>query len=121
MKDKIFPDQFNAFWMAFPRGRRGNKNKSYIAWSRAVKRAKVEEIYNGCVAYSKSAEGRGPFVKGCAAWLNDERWEVKYDSQSNARNVGVGPSCVASTIRDIQDEIELEQGLRQDHIDRDKG
>ena len=122
MKNKIFPVKFNDFWLNFPRGRRGNKNKAFIAWARAVKRAKTEEIYHGCIAYAKSAEGRGQFVKGCAAWLNDERWEIDYNNQSNTRGGGgVERVCVASTIRDIQHEIKLEQRLRQDISNKNDG
>ena len=105
------PDEFEKFWLIFPKLRRGNKQKAQAAWVRAVRRSSEKEIYNGCLEYSKSAEGNGKYAKGCEPWLNDERWEVDY-SQRNESTSNDGGVCITSTIREIQRKIKMDERLQ---------
>jgi hypothetical protein len=73
-KENIHPEVFLKFWEAYPRQRRGNKDKAFQAWSNACERAKPEEILSGLNAYARSDEVAKGFAKGAQAWLNDDRW-----------------------------------------------
>lgn len=74
---KSHDDQFETFWQAYPRHRRGNKQNAYRVWREACKRSEPEVILAGCIAYAKSNPGM--YAKGCAAWLADDRWTWEYE------------------------------------------
>lgn len=71
-------ENFVKFWDGFPRARRGNMQKAFAAWRKAIGRATPDTIIAGLEAYAKSDEVRRGFAKGAAAWLNDDRWECQY-------------------------------------------
>lgn len=73
-KEQSFSEGFDQFWEAYPRHRRGNKQKSWEAWRRALTqgRATEAEIIRGAKSYA--ASNPGEFAKGAEAWLNDDRW-----------------------------------------------
>jgi len=78
-----FMEQFALFWRTFPNVRKGNMEKARKAYERVIreKRATPEQIQAACEAYAASEEANaegGRFCKGCAAWLNDDRFNVKY-------------------------------------------
>lgn len=79
--NNIYPKEFENFWSIYPKGRKGSKEKSFKAWQKAISRGNLEDIYQGALAYSQSSEGKGKYVKGCAAWLNDDRWNNYYQRE----------------------------------------
>lgn len=90
-EDKIIEDNINPlispfekFWVTFPKKRIGNKEKSFQAYSKALKekRGTMEGIQDGAERYAKSDEVRRGFAKGCAAWLNDDRWNSDYSDNT---------------------------------------
>lgn len=76
---KDFADEFEIFWNEFPRQRRGNKHKAWIAWKAATQRASPGEILEGLRRYAVSQEVLNGYAKGAAAWLNDDRWANDYN------------------------------------------
>lgn len=77
---------FEKFWEAYPRQRRGSKEKARKAYLRALSRASPEEIHAACEAYAASDEVRRGFAKGCEAWLNDDRWTVDYSAKQGGND-----------------------------------
>lgn len=76
---------FAEFWLLFPKQRAGSKAKAQAAYRQALKRASHDAIMGGLKAYIVSDEATkegGRFVKGCAAWLNDDRWACDYGKSS---------------------------------------
>lgn len=78
---------FDQMWPIFPPKRRGTRKQAAKALVKALhqKRGTLEEIYLGIRAYSQSEEVRkdgGRYVKGFAAWLNDDRWTHQYETIS---------------------------------------
>jgi uncharacterized protein YdaU (DUF1376 family) len=73
---------FEDMWVQYPRQRRGSKDKAKVAYRGAVGRASHDEIYSGVMAYAASDEVERGFAKGCAAWLNDDRWTSDYSIQT---------------------------------------
>lgn len=105
---KTYTADFEKFWAVYPTGRKGSKEKSFKAWQKALreKRGSVDDIYQGAVAYSQSSEGRGKFVKGCAAWLNDDRWTNHYQREEQPKDYEA-PADIFSSDRSF-DEIKKE-------------
>ena len=83
-KQKEFPSGFDKMWLDYPRARRGNKEKAITAYKSALTRSTEEEIYNGVQNYRGSREAAS-HPKGCAAWLNDDRWEIDYILNETSR------------------------------------
>lgn len=87
---------FDEFWNLFPRRRRGNKTKAETSYRKILSenRATENEILNGVKNYAKSQEVANGYAKGCAAWLNDDRWTDQIadnfsgSSQGGQRNGG---------------------------------
>lgn len=79
---------FNQFWELFPRQRRGNKQKAFTAFCRAIKekRTTFEALIDSVKTYSASEEVKRGYAKGCAAWLNDDRFNVDYSNKKNIIN-----------------------------------
>lgn len=74
---------FVRFWEIYPTGRKGAKDKAASAFLNALGRHKkdgltAEQIVFAATVYAKSNEGTGPYVKGAAAWLNDDRFLIDY-------------------------------------------
>ena len=72
---------FLKFWEVYPKARVGSKEKAAIAFQNALKRhpkLSPDDIIAAAVNYSKSREGTGQYVKGAAAWLNDDRFLINY-------------------------------------------
>ena len=86
---------FDRFWNIYPKQRAASKEKAKIAYRKALTRATGEEIFQGCLKYSASDEVRNGYAKGCAAWLNDDRWKVDY---SRTTASGGTPKSYSQTI-----------------------
>lgn len=90
-------EEFDEFWQSFPRQRRGSKDKAFKSYLEARKRAGEIEIYSGALSYAASDEVARGFAKGCAAWLNDDRWANDYSIQTGEPK--------EPTILELRDEI----------------
>lgn len=65
---------FEAFWNAFPAGRKSAKGRARKAWNSAILKHPPAEIIAAALEYAASEVGRGQFVKGPETWLNGECW-----------------------------------------------
>ena len=82
-KDKeIYKESFEEFWKLFPKQRAGSKEKAYTSYCRAIKekRATQERLLEAVEKYSQSDLVKNGYAKGCAAWLNDDRFNDEYKS-----------------------------------------
>lgn len=82
---KSFSDDFLKFWAAYPKQRAGNRDKAYSAYCRVLKerRATSADMLASAEKYANSDEVKRGFAKGCAAWLNDDRFLVEYGKSEN--------------------------------------
>ena len=81
---------FEEFWEAYPRQRRGSKEKGYKAYLKAVKRGNSEDaILAKTKAYSVSDEVLSGYAKGCEAWLNSDGFLNDYSIKPGKKS-GVG-------------------------------
>lgn len=78
-KEKEVIKVFDVFWDLYPSQRKGDKQKSFTAYQRALKKDTHENIMDGLKSYVRSDEVAKGFAKGCAAWLNDSRWLNEYE------------------------------------------
>ena len=72
---------FEEFWKLYPKQRAGSKDKAYKSYCKAIKEKKitVEKLKEVCALYAQSDEVKRGYAKGCAAWLNDERYNTEYN------------------------------------------
>lgn len=77
---------FDTFWGLFPNQRKGNKQKAQAAYIKALQRDSAINILEGVKNYAVSREVKDGFAKGCAAWLNDDRWRNDYAREVGANN-----------------------------------
>ena len=80
-KEYISLSKFDEFWDIFPKTRRGSKDKALMAYKKAINRTTEDEILKSVRNYADSDEVARGYAKGCAAWLNDDRWTVDYSSK----------------------------------------
>lgn len=81
---KEFSFEFEEFWKEYPKDRAGSKDKAFSAYERAIKegRSTVERLLDSVKKYASSTEVERGFAKGCAAWLNDDRFNVRYEQKT---------------------------------------
>lgn len=72
--------KFNEFWDKYPKQRAGSKQKALSAYMKAIKekRTTEEDLLKAVALYAESDEVKRGFAKGCAAWLNDDRFLSEY-------------------------------------------
>ena len=73
-------ENFDEFWSLYPKDRIGNKAKAYSAFCKVIKekRATIDKLIASVKSYARSEEVHKGFAKGCAAWLNDDRFNQDY-------------------------------------------
>lgn len=73
-------NEFNEFWKLYPKKRAGSQDKAYKSFCKVInnKLITADRLINVVKLYSKSDEVKRGFAKGCAAWLNDERFNDEY-------------------------------------------
>ena len=73
-------ENFDEFWSLYPKDRIGNKAKAYSAFCKVIKekRATIDKLLASVKSYARSEEVHKGFAKGCAAWLNDDRFNQNY-------------------------------------------
>lgn len=71
---------FEDFWAQYPKQRIGNKQSAFVAWKKtlAAGESAPSVLIAAAMSYASSDEVARGFAKGCAAWLNDERWRNDY-------------------------------------------
>lgn len=109
-KKEIYKESFEKFWKEFPKERIGNKDKAYSAWKRAIKekRTTEEEIIQAAKQYSQSEEVKRGYAKGCQAWINDDRFKVKYTKEENQTEektikIAIGEFYLDNSMADYKD------------------
>lgn len=77
---EIYKEDFDLFWKEYPKKRAGNSKKAYKAYCEVINegRADVEKLLQAVKDYAQSEEVAKGFAKGCAAWLNDDRFNCEY-------------------------------------------
>lgn len=72
--------RFDEFWDKYPKQRAGSKQKALSAYTKAIKekRTTEEDLLKSVALYADSDEVKRGFAKGCAAWLNDDRFLSEY-------------------------------------------
>lgn len=82
-KDEL-KTSFDEFWSKYPKQRAGSKSKAFSSYCRVIKekRCTIEKLLEVCVKYAQSEEVKRGFAKGCAAWLNDDRFNNEYVAQT---------------------------------------
>ena len=87
-KEKKYDALFAEFWSAYPKQRAGSKEKALNAYIKAIDERKAEppQILNACKCYAESREVLEGYAKGCAAWLNDDRYLCDYGQQVKTDN-----------------------------------
>lgn len=89
---EIYKESFDRFWSIYPKQRAGSKEKAYNSFCKAIKekRATEEQIIHSAELYAKSDEVKRGFAKGCAAWLNDDRFNNNYTKEREEWDEGYG-------------------------------
>ena len=64
---------FDEFWTTYPR--KLDKAKAFRAFRSALKRAKLEDILAGVIAYRNDPKRDPDYTKYPATWLNNDAWE----------------------------------------------
>ncbi|MBP5430156.1 MAG: hypothetical protein J6Y25_04680 [Elusimicrobiaceae bacterium] len=77
------PSAFELFWKEYPKKRAGSKDKALIAFNKAIERGltSAEQLVAKAKEYAHSEEATkndGMYAKGAAAWLNDDRFLIRY-------------------------------------------
>lgn len=82
----IYMSEFEEFWKTYPKQRAGSKEKAYKAYCKVIQQKKitVDKLQEVCAKYAHSDEVKRGFAKGCAAWLNDERFNTEYTVKLSA-------------------------------------
>lgn len=81
-KTEIYKESFEKFWSIYPKQRAGSKEKAYKSFCKAINenRATEEQIIKSTELYANSDEVKMGYAKGCSAWLNDDRFNVQYNT-----------------------------------------
>ena len=82
-KPDIYIGEFEEFWKIYPKDRAGSKSKALAKFKQKVNEHGLDKIMQGVKSYAKSDEVKRGFAKGCAAWLNDDRFLSKYEPDKN--------------------------------------
>lgn len=74
--NKKYQKEFEEFWKEYPKQRAGSKEKAYTSYCKAIDKNKIttEKLLEVVKRYAISKEVREGYAKGCAAWLNDDRF-----------------------------------------------
>lgn len=111
-----FEFEFERFWEAFPRQRRGSKQNAKTTYRTALARASPDEIFSGLQAYADSDEVKHGFAKGAAAWLNDDRWtndyseKVKYVKSNGGNRRYTDQDALDEVLAELEQNDQPEQG-----------
>lgn len=98
--------RFDEFWNNFPKQRAGSKPKAKIAWDRALAQNSEitpDDLISVCMVYAQSDEVRRGYAKGCAPWLNDERWRNDYQLKPQEK-INVRPTSIHQPSLEAQTE-----------------
>lgn len=82
-KKEIYKESFEEFWKEYPKQRAGSKQKAYTSYCRVIKekRSTEDKLLESVKDYACSDEVARGYAKGCAAWLNDDRFNTIYGNK----------------------------------------
>lgn len=72
---QTYSDDFEAFWMSFPKFRRTKKQEAYRKWKVAIKRADSGLLIQKAAEYANSERGKSEYAVMPSVWLNGGMWE----------------------------------------------
>ena len=77
-------DDFEQFWISFPRQRRGDKQVAQTKWNAALKKGyTVDQIMQGVTSYQHSREVAEGYAKNAASWLYNAKFLDNYQPPKN--------------------------------------
>lgn len=82
-----YPDDFETFWEAFPKGRKSGKRQALKSWRKAVEDVEPSVIIGAAKEYAESDVGKGQYVKGPGTWLNKGCWEDDREAWKDSAGV----------------------------------
>lgn len=71
---KVYPMDFEKFWIAYPKARRCEKPDAFKAWKIACQSNTPEKLYDSLQSYLKAEECKEGFAPYPAKWLRKERY-----------------------------------------------
>lgn len=115
---------FEAFWEAYPKQRAGNKQKALAAYVRALreKRSDAAGLQKAVELYAASDEVARGFAKGCAAWLNNDRFNDEYrvDGMTPVEHESYEQVKAAEKVREEEEFKKKQEDEAKEKIDREK-
>ena len=77
-------DDFEQFWISFPRQRRGDKQVAQSKWNAALKKGyTVDQIMQGVINYQHSREVAEFYAMNAASWLHNAKFLDNYRPPKN--------------------------------------
>lgn len=73
-KKEIYKEKFEEFWKEYPKQRAGKKENALKSYCKAVDKIEPDRLLEIVKIYANSDDVKRGYAKGCAAWLNDERY-----------------------------------------------
>lgn len=115
---------FEAFWAVYPKQRAGNKQKALAAYIRVLreKRADLAGLQKAVELYAASDEVAKGFAKGCAAWLNNDRFNDEYriDGMTPVEHESYEQAKEAEKARVAEESRQRREAEAQEKIEREK-
>lgn len=74
-REKKDAENFERFWLAFPKGRKQSKGAARDAFFKALRKESAETIIAAATHYATTPAGKGQYVKMPSTWLNQECWD----------------------------------------------
>lgn len=115
---------FEAFWEAYPKQRAGNKQKAVAAYVRVLreKRADAAGLQKAVELYAASDEVARGFAKGCAAWLNNDRFNDEYrvDGMTPVEHESYEQVKAAEKAREEEEFKKKQEDEAKEKIEREK-
>lgn len=85
VKPATYPQDFERFWLGWPKERRCEKPKAYKAWKDAVRKATPEDLLDSLARYCQSREVIEGFSPYPAKWLKGERWNEAFAAKEKSK------------------------------------
>ena len=71
----IYPEDFEAFWIAYPTEGKSSKAATYKAWKTQKINGHAPAVMKGLEAWKSSQRWKDKFIVGAAKFLSERRWE----------------------------------------------
>jgi len=70
-----YPEDFETFWLAFPKRKRSKKGEAYRKWKLHFKKVGASTLIEAAREYADSDLGRSEYAVMPSVWLNSHMWE----------------------------------------------